>query len=76
MAGAAAEDGHIRLLAAEVERLQNAVAHLVASNAELKQAIEEEGDDEDRTFKTAIQVGLGTCIGSNSRSIVGGRGIL
>lgn len=36
--------------------LQNAVAHLVQSNQELNTAIEEEGDDEDRTFKTAIEV--------------------
>ncbi|KAI7840333.1 hypothetical protein COHA_006115 [Chlorella ohadii] len=33
----------------------NAVAHLVQSNQELKAAIEEEGDDEDRTFKIAIE---------------------
>lgn len=41
--------------------LQNAVAHLVSSNQELKAAIEEEGDDEDRTFKTAIEVRLSGC---------------
>lgn len=52
-----AEDGHIRLLAAEVGRLHNAVQKLVDSNTELKAAIAEQGDDEDRTFKTAIEVG-------------------
>lgn len=52
-----AEDGHIRLLAAEVGRLHNAVEKLVASNAELRLAIAEQGDDDDRTFKTAIEVG-------------------
>lgn len=55
MAGAG-EATHIRVLQQEVERLHNAVAHLVQSNAELKAAIEEGGDDEDRTFKTAIEV--------------------
>ncbi|KAL4432864.1 hypothetical protein ABPG77_008190 [Micractinium sp. CCAP 211/92] len=50
-----AEDGHISLLAAEVGRLHAAVQRLAASNAELKAAIAEQGDDEHRTFKTAIE---------------------
>ncbi len=53
-----AEDGHISLLAAEVGRLHAAVQRLAASNAELKAAIAEQEDDEHRTFKTAIEVGM------------------
>lgn len=50
-----ADSAHVRVLEQELGRLQNAVAHLVQSNAELKEAIQAEGDDEDRTYKTAIE---------------------
>ena len=55
--------------AAAAHRLQNAVAHLVQSNHDLKAAIDEEGDDEDRAFKSAIEVGtvFPSCVASCAR---------
>lgn len=48
------EDGHIKQLVQERDRLKNAVDHLQRSQRELAECIEEQGD-EDRTFKTAIE---------------------
>ena len=54
------ELGLLRMLLSEIDRLQNAVQHLLQSNADLKVAIEEEGD-EDREFKQAIEVTPPAC---------------
>jgi hypothetical protein len=48
-------DGLIGILQGDIDRLQKSAQKLVESNAELKAAIAEEGD-EDREFKTAIEV--------------------
>ena len=55
MAGPPKADGLVGILQGDIDRLQKSAQKLVESNAELKAAIAEEGD-EDREFKTAIEV--------------------
>ncbi len=66
-----AELAAVDLLQRDIDRLQNAIRHLLSANADLKLAIEEEGDD-DRTYKQAIEVlapfaaAIGPCLCSSN----------
>ena len=59
-------DGFVAQLAAERDRLNNAVAHLVRSNDELKEAMREEGDG-DRVYKTAVEENIVVIAGYRAR---------
>lgn len=61
------QGGLLHMMEAEVARLRSAEGHLVRSNAELRAAIQHEGD-EGRQFQLAIEVRVGRCWSSRACS--------